>query len=230
MSRGVCSWPMRARLGGWGRGGGCGGCPAVAAGAALGRCAGAVVDGLCVRAELGDPQRPWWTVGALVALAALAITMAQRELRPALLYPAAVATNLAVTFLWASQYRVFAGHRVRDLVMANLLALAGAGLGVVMELQTFRPAMGERAGGQRLHASAAWIGVVTLLGVSLAQLGLGYRWAGSVDAMVVSGTAAVAVITLVVGCLWDRAGYGSAGVAVCGELRAAGDGAGPGRD
>ena len=156
-----------------------------------------------LRAVLNDPQRPWWTIGALLLFAGLGVRVAQRELRPGYLYPAAVLMNLSVTFLWASQYWTPSAGRVRDLVMVNVLALAGAGLGaLVLDVQVFAKGLGaSRPRG--MHGVAAVVTVAVLLGVSVMQLASGTAWAGSADAMLVSGSAAVATLALAVACLWD---------------------------
>ncbi len=157
------------------------------------------------RSMLGDPQSPWWSIGALVSIASLWIVLAQRELAPAYLYPAAGAISLAVTFLWGSRFWQFTSHGVRDLVMLNVLTLAGCGLAsVVLELQVFAKA--ARRVIRRLpplHVTAGWACVLVLLVTSFIQVAGMPSLVTSINSMLIALAAAATVIALLIACLWD---------------------------
>lgn len=157
------------------------------------------------RAMLGDPQSPWWSIGALVSVASLWVVLAQRELAPGYLYPAAGAIGLAVTFLWGSRFWQFTSHGVRDLVMLNVMTLAGCGLAsIVLELQVFAKEAGRVVRRlPALHLTAGWACVFVLLATSVIQVIGMPSLVSSVNSMLLAGAAAVTVIALLVACLWD---------------------------
>jgi hypothetical protein len=156
-----------------------------------------------LRAAVNDPLRPWWTTGTFVALAVLGLVVAQRELRPRYLYPATLMLNLAVSFLWGSQYWFGTGHSIRDLVLLNAMTLAGAGLAsLVLEFNVFRGRLEPTRA--PLHKVAGWIGVVLLMAVAAVRLGVTDHWVGSLDSLLVTLGAAASVLALSVACMWDE--------------------------
>ena len=156
-----------------------------------------------VRATLGDPQRPWWSVGAFVTMAALGVLVAQREVRPGYLYPSAAAINLAVTLLWGSRFWQGSGKSVHDLVVLNVLTLAGSAMaGLALELMVFRHAR-KLPIGRPLHRVASWVCLIVCLAVSAGQLGDTQAIFHGRESLQLTAAAAFAVLALAVGCLWD---------------------------
>jgi hypothetical protein len=82
---------------------------------------------LAIRAYWSDPQSPWWTVGGLAGMAALAVALACWSGAPGFLKVAAGLLNLAATCLWCATPGWSQGTGVSvvaDLANVNVLALA----------------------------------------------------------------------------------------------------------
>jgi len=134
----------------------------------------AVATLFAVRALFDDPQRPWWSSGALLALSVLAMAVAGWAPQRKLAYLAGTEVCLAVTLWWlALGPRVSAIVNLTDLLNLNVIALAVAGLVwfVVERMIRARRTLVDPTGSwPAFHHSAATLSTIViaaLVGVSL---------------------------------------------------------------
>jgi hypothetical protein len=158
---------------------------------------------LALRAGGDDPGRPWWSVGAIVAMSALAATLAAQTQRRHCLYIAGPLLNLATTIWWLTEHPA---GRLGDLLRINIIALAVPGLAwLAMELRVFRRSLPADAdGGLPAFHRVAALGSVAAI-AALVGAGLWADLAGHpLRADATLGWLALSATTLlVVGCLWD---------------------------
>jgi hypothetical protein len=179
--------------------------------AAVGRWASlamGVVVLFALRAYVGDPQAPWWTVGGLACMAPLAAALAVWASRPVFLALAGILLNLAVT-LWYCWHPT--GDQWADLVNVNVLTLALPAplwLGIDLRLIQSDPLRGrrpwldlvERVPFQRV---AAWV-AVGLLALVVALGVTSDAMYGTVRPNILLGWAALAATAMALAAgLWD---------------------------
>ena len=138
----------------------------------------AVAIGL--RALDRDPGAPWWTLGALVTQAMLAVWLAWWSLRRGLLYVAALLINLTASIWWWHHTRFSGGLNLAELIEINVVALASpAVVWLLIELRRFR-AHSELLAAEEtlaprfipLHRSAARLSLAALGLIVGVRLGL----------------------------------------------------------
>lgn len=175
-------------------------------------CAGAalLVGCLSLRSAADDPQRPWWSLGALLATAVMLSAAAGWARRQRLLYLAAAGLNLAASIGWIERWWPTGPssfvHGVIELLEINALALA---LPVIVwaaiELRCIRPALAPVSGRRALpmHATAAFLSLLMLGG--MVGVGLFADLAGDpLSPRAWVGWAALAVsLMAMTACLWD---------------------------
>ena len=136
---------------------------------------------LGLRALVGDPQAPWWTLGALASQALLTGWLAWWSLRRGLLFVAAVFINVAASVWWLHHVRlVGTSGNLAELIEINIVALAlPAVVWLLIELRRFRPQIEPVAGNGgpparlvRLHRVAARLSLAALGLIIGARLGL----------------------------------------------------------
>ena len=141
----------------------------------------AVSVALGLRALVGDPQAPWWTLGALAIQALLTGWLAWWSLRRELLFVAAVFINVAASVWWLHHVRVVGTSvDLAELIEINIVALAlPAVVWLLIELRRFRPQIELVAGNGGpaaqlvpLHRVAARVSLAALGLIICARLGL----------------------------------------------------------
>lgn len=172
-----------------------------------------------IRAAVDDPQRPWWSVGALGVAGALCITLAAWAPRRAFAYAGGLAVCLAASIWWiVEHWRGAAGPLavdLTDLANVNIIAVALAGLvWLLVERRVFRAewTLDEAGRWPALHVTAACVsalGVMLLAGVALAGAVSSPPPAGLV---VLAWSAWAAAAVLLVACRLDSAVPSRAGL------------------
>ena len=129
-----------------------------------------------LRAMADDPQKPWWSAGALLALSALGIALAGWAPRRGLAYLAGVEACLAVSVWWmALHYQAaatFAGN-LTNLLNVNVVALTLAGLAwFVVERKVLRRklAAASLGAGPVFHHAVAALCTVVITTLAAAAL------------------------------------------------------------
>lgn len=167
---------------------------------------------LALRALAGDPQSPWWTVGALAGVSVLCGALACWSLRRSFMYVSSALANLAATIWWLSEHwsvsSVGWASSLIEFIEINIAALALPAVAwMLLDLRLLRPA--QAGTGHRgligLHRLAAGISAVTITG--LVAFGL---WADAVGAPlhpspIVGWLALSSALVAVAACLWDSA-------------------------
>src|SRR5205085_800972 len=104
-------------------------------------CAGAlggVVVFLALRAMVGDPAAPWWSVGSVTLIALLTTAVATWLLAPGYLYGSALLFNLAATLFTIESPWQTGTDPLLTLLQINVIALALPAVAwLVLELQVF---------------------------------------------------------------------------------------------
>jgi hypothetical protein len=162
---------------------------------------------LALRAMLGDPQSPWWSVGAVLLVSLLTTAIACWRVAPRFLYASALLLNLAATLFAIDSPWTSGSHPLLTLLEINVIALAAPAVAwLVLELNVFRRARPAEGGssGLPIHAVAAAISTGALALVALVGLtaDLERRWINTspfLGWMALGSTAA-----LMTACLWDR--------------------------
>ncbi len=181
----------------------------------------AVAVALAARALWGDPQAPWWTIGACGRAGLLAVGLACWSLRRGLLYLTAALVNWGASLWWLHWFPMPDGYPTADvirLVEINIAALALPAVAwLLLELRVFA-SRAKIAGSHQptesgsaprptdvvpLHRSAVRIALV-LLGLivvrSLLFGGAGWR----IEAPSATEWLALAATAVAAGvCLWD---------------------------
>ncbi len=164
---------------------------------------------LAMRGVLSDPGRPWWSVGAIIALSVLAAAMAWSTRTEHYLYACALLFNLATSVWWLTRWWEAAPGRLAapiiELIEVNTIALLAPGLCSL--LMTLRGIVWQRkvvgAGVQALHAGAATVGVVALLGAIAVGIAADAQARPIHPSVVVGWLAWSAMTVLTLACLWD---------------------------
>jgi hypothetical protein len=160
---------------------------------------GAVVV-FAIRAYWSDPQSPWWTIGGLVSMAALAAILACWSFGSKFLVLASVLLNLGATFLWFSKpvSRLGLNVALADGVNVNIIALA---LPAPVWLWIERRVL--RVGSVPFQRVASWIALSLLSLVVLVSLAEGAGQApGQFHALLGWAAVAAAAFAMAAG-LWD---------------------------
>lgn len=195
--------------------------------------AGAWIVLLALREFLNDPDRPWWTVGTLIVVSALAAALNWETLSRAYLYAAGLLLNLAATLLFVVKWSFSSdADSIFGFIDANVVALALPGIvWLCLELRARRSderrrdesgrVEGRRTAIPSFHhlaALAALAGTLYLLLVSL-LFGLIYENVHSLAWL--EWLAIFSAVSLMFACLWDRhARYAVAGLYLLGLVAA----------
>ena len=179
----------------------------------------ALVVFLALRCHATDPGRPWWSVGALVAMSGLAASLAVKTNQRGYLYAAGPLLNLATT-IWRMTKRQDGGWT--DLVEINIVALAVPALAwLAMELRAFSRTAPFQRGLPAFHhvaaiGSALAVAVITAFGLWADATGVPFR----ADELL-GWLALVAAAVLMTACLWDAdAAYAVGGLYALGLVAA----------
>jgi hypothetical protein len=181
---------------------------------------GALTILVALRGPFGDPSGAWWSIGALLAISALAASLNWITFRRLYLYAAGVVFNLAIS-IWLIKYGPRPGS-LDGFVEANIIALSLAGiLWLYLELRARRlaPKASTRASFHNVAALVSLLAMTIVVATRLYNdLGEFYQslslW---LDLIALASVAA-----FMIACLWDRdAEYALAGLYLVGLLSAA---------
>jgi hypothetical protein len=172
---------------------------------------GGIATFLALRALAGDPQAPWWTIGTLLAMSGLSVTLAVATARHAFLYPAAVLLNLAGSIWWIdSGYQLTSSlgfAALVDFVHFNVIVAAvPVLLWVTSELRWIRPRLGDTARAFRpgVHHVASTLSVVGLVLMLILGLASNVHGGSLGESPVLAWLALAATLAAAIACLWDR--------------------------
>jgi len=185
--------------------------------------AGVIAVLVALRGPFSDPAGAWWSIGALLAISALATSLNWITFRRGYLYAAGILFNLSVS-IWIIKYQSQQISSLSAFVEANVIALSLAGVvWLYLELRKRRVQLNSEANsGAAFHnvaALASLLVIGVIVGVRLyADLRhfypIFFPW---LDALTLLSPA-----VLMIACLWDReAKYAVAGLYVIGLSSAA---------
>jgi hypothetical protein len=170
---------------------------------------GTLATFVALRDDAGDPQAPWWSVGAIGFLALLAAALA--AWRPARrdLFVAAALVNTATSLWWIEKgfqlLPASSNASLYEFLDVNIIALALPCVGWLwIELRRVRPVLDdERFGLPAFHRVAASISLALV--ATLVALGLAADVVGSSQPpyVLLRWLTMAAVATAVGACLWD---------------------------
>jgi hypothetical protein len=167
-----------------------------------------------LRGLAGDPNRPWWTVGAITSAGVLAAVLARWTLRGGLLYVAGVLLNLATSVWWVMEWGRTSQSPVFEFIEVNIIALALPSLAwLAMELRVLsRSSAGGKWRWRPFHRVAGGAAVAAMLFDVVLRIGVAaLAPAGRPMNPPLLGWAALfSVAALLVGCVWDVAARSSA--------------------
>ena len=131
---------------------------------------------LAIRAMLGDPASPWWSVAVVTCLGLLTAATAAWLAAPGYLYGAGLLINLAATLWYAVEGRTLGGGSgllgLPGLLEVNATALALPGLAwLVLDRQRFQRLRGAGTSGPTPFHRVA-LAASTVLVVAVAVFGL----------------------------------------------------------
>jgi hypothetical protein len=178
---------------------------------------------LALRASFDDPGRPWWPVGALVVMSALAAGLHWETLSRAYLYAAGILLNLAAT-IWFLTSWLFKGdvNAIFGFIDANVAALALPCIGWLwLELRARRSSESRRTAIPSFHHLAALAALAAMLYLLLVDLLFGLMYGSLHPLSWLEGLATFSAVSLMFACLWDRhARYAVAGLYLLGLVAA----------
>jgi hypothetical protein len=167
---------------------------------------GAITVTLALRGPFSDPAGAWWSVGALVAMSALAASLNWVTLKRAYLYAAGILFNTSVS-IWLIDYYSHRIHSGRHFLEANIIALSlSSVLWLWLELRARRvAAKTDQNTAWSFHNLAALLSLFLAGGIVAASL--------AADAFVsplpphlflLDWLTLASVAILLIACLWDR--------------------------
>ncbi|HEX8772894.1 MAG TPA: hypothetical protein VF735_04765 [Pyrinomonadaceae bacterium] len=158
---------------------------------------------MALRAAINDPQRPWWSIGALLAVGLLATGLNWQTLHRAYLYVAALLFNLAVLIWWTTgRWDEIRSSQVAlvELLEVNVIALALPGVAwLLLELRARR--LDTVTHGRAFPAFHNVAAIAALMFIPYMVLLEGHL----VRTSALLGWLALASgVVLLTACLWDR--------------------------
>lgn len=187
----------------------------------LGVVSGAIAVFLSLRTVTDSQATRWWSIGPLLALAALATTLHWQTLRRRYLYIAGFLLNTSVTLWWTF---ILTGYKgLGNFLLTNVFIASVAGiLWVALELRA-RPLRGrEQSAALSFHNVVAIATGAMLFVVILASVIAPRSESLLLEIPSLTWIAFVSVVALMAGTLWDkRAKYSVAGLYFLGLFGAA---------
>ncbi|MBV9958952.1 MAG: hypothetical protein JO360_11055, partial [Acidobacteria bacterium] len=182
--------------------------------------AGAWTVWLALRASLDDPMSPWWSVGALVVMSALAAGLNWETLSRAYLYAAGALVNLAATIWFFTTWSVYESGLgyLTGFLDVNAIALALPGIiWLCLELRARRSDALRKDSIPSFHHLAALLSLGIMLYLFAVSVVLGVLGPITSPRLWSQWLAVFSVVALMCACLWDRhARYAVAGLYLLG--------------
>lgn len=182
---------------------------------------------MALRAAPSDPQRPWWSIGALLATGLLAAGLNWQTLHRAYLYAAAMLFNLAAIIWWTtgrSAQILSSDAGMIELLEVSVVALALPGIvWMLLELRARRIDLVTHGGAfpafhhlAALGSLAAMTYVVIVSGLFVDLVSKPFNTNPPLGWLALASS-----VLLMIACLWDRqASYAVAGLYLLGLLAA----------
>jgi hypothetical protein len=176
-----------------------------------------------LRGPFTDPLGAWWSIGALLAMSALAASLNWITFKRAYLYAAGILFNSAAS-IWLVKYQSHQIHRGTAFIEANVVALCLTSiLWLCLELRARRadPKLSSSSAAS-FHNLAALLSLLAMGSVVAVRLNADLTGIHQTLFPLLDWLALVSVALLMTSCLWDRyAGYAVAGLYLLGLLKAA---------
>jgi hypothetical protein len=181
---------------------------------------GAIVVIMALRGPFSDPLGAGWSIGALLAMSALAASLNWVTFRRAYVYTAGIIFNVAVS-LWLVKYHAADVSSLGAFIEVNTIALCLTGiLWLYLELRKRRLDLNRSSStAASFHHVAAILSLAAV--ASLAVGRLQQDWLGLYQTFfpLLDFVTLTSLIILMIACLWDReAKYSVAGLYVLGML------------
>jgi len=184
---------------------------------------GAIAVLVAIRGPFSDPLGAWWSIGALLAMSALAAALNWITFERAYLYAAGILFNLSVS-IWLVKYQ---SHQILSgsaFIEANIIALSlTTVLWLWLELRARRavPKLSSSAAGS-FHHLAALLSLVAMGCVVAVRLNADFSGFHQTLFPLLDWLALASLAVLLAACLWDcHAGYAVAGLYLLGLMKAA---------
>lgn len=175
---------------------------------------------VALRGPFSDPLGAWWSIGALLAISALAASLHWVTLRRGYLYAAGILFNLSVS-IWLIKYQNQQVSSLSAFVQANVIALSlTGGLWLCLELRARRAkSESESNTAASFHNFAALLSLIAMGSVIAIRLHDDLFGFYQVRFPVLDLFALASLALLMAACLWDRqAKYAVAGLYLIGLL------------
>jgi hypothetical protein len=184
---------------------------------------GAITVLVAMRGPFADPLGPGWSIGALLAMSALAAALNWITFKRAYLYAAGILFNTAAS-IWMVRYQSHPNFSFTSFIEGNVIALSLSGiLWLWLELRARRQAPQlEKNTAASFHNLAAILSLLAMGGIVAVRLFADFSGFYQELFPLLDWSAFGALGLLVVTCLWDgQAGYAVAGLYLIGLLKAA---------
>ena len=182
---------------------------------------GAIAVLVAFRGPFSDPLGAWWSIGALLAMSALAAALNWITFERAYLYAAGILFNVSVS-IWLVKYQ--SQQTGSAFLEANVIALSLTSvLWLCLELRARRtaPKLSSSAAGS-FHNLAALLSLLTMGSMVAIRLNADFNGFHQTLFPLLDWFALGSLAVLMIACLWDRhAGYAVAGLYLLGLMKAA---------
>ena len=164
---------------------------------------GSIAVVLSLRSLYDAQASYWWSIGPLLALAALFATLNWKTLQRRYIYAAGLLFSLTVSIWWI--FVLPHGRLITDFLLINLIAGALAGvLWLWLELRSRRLRNVENPAVYSFHHLVAVVSLGLLALTVLTSYVTNERWSAVLVTPGLTWTAFLSVLVLMVACFWDK--------------------------
>jgi len=164
---------------------------------------GGIAVVLSLRSVADAQDSYWWSIGPLLALAALFATLNWKTLQRRYIYAAGLLFNLAVSIWWI--FVLPHGRLLTDFLLINMIAGALAGvLWLWLELRSRRVRDVENPAVYSFHNLVAVSSLSLLALIVFTSYLTNERWSAVLVTPGLTWSAFVSVLVLMVACFWDK--------------------------
>lgn len=184
---------------------------------------GTLTVAVALRAPFSDPLGAWWSIGALLALTALAAALNWVTLRRVYLYAAGILFNTSVS-IWLIKYQSHQTNSLGAFLEANIIALSLAAVAwLFLELRARRARPEPQSNtAASFHNLAALFSLMAIGGLAVVRVHDDLFGLYQTLFPLLDWFALGSLTVLMAACLWDReAKYAVAGLYLIGLLAAA---------
>jgi hypothetical protein len=184
---------------------------------------GAIAVLVALRGPFSDPLGAWWSIGALLAMCALAAGLKWVTLNRGYLYAAGILVNLAAS-IWLIRYQSHQYPSLSAFIESNIVALCLASvLWLFLELRArYARAAANQNTAASFHNVAAILSLLAMASVVTVRLQGDFAGPYQTHFPLLDWVALASLAVLMTACLWDRdARYAVAGIYLLALLTAA---------